>query len=510
VVVAARTSSDEIWSEPRALAELIDRDSKHELEKPRRTTREELGLPLEFDDDLVLGHDAGNRRPAGDGRLEVLDDLPDDSAPITSAPATDSRDFARQLRAKMSMMAQRLFRAPIPPRRLRSGAAPRLSTEIDLACSGKSSRPAGVSPRSKPGRRRANPRDIVTSPGSWDSQVRERARTAAECAASPMPRWCSRRCLRRLDRAGRFRIGDVEKVVFFDRAGRYSRQRAADRMVSSGARGQDHASSTNAVRPWSPSRGADGEILVDSAATARGSSVRRHVEDIVYSLFGWDHGTYHIVADVQPSAERIRLSRHPASLVLEGIRRKLDRTSLERLVGPPSTVIEVRDRERLGGIINMGDLAPEERGALAAFDGQADLAHVARTAGVDVADVLPLAWGLCVLGLATARRTDTEVPEESTALVGETDLAIDRERVRAAGSSSRKPTTSRCSACAAMPPRSRSGARTSRRAATSPPTASPTTCAASSRRSSMTSRMCSTRHSASCATIACGSRTSRT
>ena len=52
-------------------------------------------------------------------------------------------------------------------------------------------------------------------------------------------------------------------------------------------------------------------------------------------------------------------------------------------------------------------------------------------AGVDVADVLPLAWGLCVLGLATARRTDTEVPDESLALVGETDLAIDRERVRA-------------------------------------------------------------------------------
>ena len=94
-------------------------------------------------------------------------------------------------------------------------------------------------------------------------------------------------------------------------------------------------------------------------------------------------------------------------------------------------MIEVRDRERLGGIINIGDLAAEERAALAAFDGQADLAAVARAAGVDVADVLPLAWGLCVLGLATARRTDTEVPDETAALVGETDLAIDRERVRA-------------------------------------------------------------------------------
>src|SRR5690606_24939341 len=50
---------------------------------------------------------------------------------------------------------------------------------------------------------------------------------------------------------------------------------------------------------------------------------------------------------------------------------------------------------------------------------------------VDIADLLPLAWGLCVLGLASARRTDTELSDESNALVGETDLAIDRERVRA-------------------------------------------------------------------------------
>jgi len=177
-----------------------------------------------------------------------------------------------------------------------------------------------------------------------------------------------------------------------------------------------------------------GEILVDFGYLKRREllpAVRRHVEDLVYSLFGWDRGGYAIALDPQPSAERIRLSRHPASLILEGIRRQQDRTTLERLVGPASTVVEVADRDRLGSIVNLADLGAEERAALAAFDGQADLAHVARAANADVADVLPLAWGLCVLGLATARRPDTEVPEESTALVGETDLAIDRERVRA-------------------------------------------------------------------------------
>jgi hypothetical protein len=159
-------------------------------------------------------------------------------------------------------------------------------------------------------------------------------------------------------------------------------------------------------------------------------AVRRHVEDIVYSMFGWDRGHYLISVDPTASVERIRMSRHPAALILEGIRRKLDRSTLERLVGPASTVIEVRDKTRLGGIINTADLAQEERAALAAFDAQADLVAVARTAGVDTADILPLAWGLVALGLAVARRADQEL-EESTALVGETDLAIDRERVRA-------------------------------------------------------------------------------
>jgi len=177
-----------------------------------------------------------------------------------------------------------------------------------------------------------------------------------------------------------------------------------------------------------------GEILVDFGYLKRREllpAVRRHVEDIVYSLFAWERGSYAVMLDAEPCAERIRLSRHAASLILEGIRRKLDRTTLERLIGSTSTVIEVRDRERLGGIVHLGDLAAEERAALAAFDGQADLAQVARTSSVDIADVLPLAWGLCVLGLAVARRTDADHPDESAALVGETDLAIDRERVRA-------------------------------------------------------------------------------
>ncbi|MGE3762666.1 MAG: DUF4388 domain-containing protein [Kofleriaceae bacterium] len=364
--------------------------------------------------------------------------------PSSDALAQDGRDFARQLRAKMSMMAQRLFQGSV------SAAPPSVDlkpkhdhhTEIDLAALGEEQPlDRGVTEIEGRAQRMLDARELTTSPGTWDTAIRERGLPdqgelvrGLSDAAMLLAKMFAQASTGHI----KFRRDDIEKVVYFDQgrpvfaSSSEPRDRMGELLVREGKITASQYERCQAVVAESGRR--MGEILVDFGYLKRREllpAVRRHVEDIVYSLFGWDRGTYHVVIDETPSAERIRLSRHPAALILEGIRRKLDRSSLERLIGAPSTVIEVPDRERLGGIINLGDLAPEERGALAAFDAQSDLATVARAAGVDVADVLPLAWGLCVLGLATARRTDTEVPDEGSALVGETDLAIDRERVRA-------------------------------------------------------------------------------
>lgn len=373
-----------------------------------------------------------------------------DAAAPADVPIDGSGDFARQLRAKMSQMAQRLFaRAPAdgaPARDAPVDVGPRHDhhTEIDLAALAEEPLlgDRGVTEiESRALRIPADAREVSTSPGTWDTQVRERGlpdtgeivRGHSDAAMLLAKTFATQTTCHVA-----FRRGTLEKIVFFD-LGRpvfATSNDPADRMGELLVReGKITAAQyERCQRVVAESGRRMGEILVDFGYLKRREllpAVRRHVEDIVYSLFGWDGGHYRVVPDPVPSAERIRLSRHPAALVLEGIRRKYDRSVLERLVGPPSTILEVPDRERLGGIINLSDLSIEERGALAAVDGQTDLAAVARVAGVDVADLLPLAWGLCVLGLATARRTDTEVPDESTALVGETDLAIDRERVRA-------------------------------------------------------------------------------
>lgn len=424
----------------------------------------------DFEDDLVLGHETAKRpvlaRGADDVVEEVVEDVgeeviepvieevpePAGLAPLPAIAAGQAaeggRDFARQLRAKMSMMAQRLFQGGDASSSPAVDLRPRHDhhTEIDLAALGEepalergSTEIEGRSSRS------GEIRDLTTSPGSWDTQIRERgladtgeiARGVSD-AAMLLAKMFAQASTGRITFRQDGSVGAHEKIVFFDQgrpvfaSSSEPRDRMGELLVREGKITASQYERCQAVVAESGRR--MGEILVDFGYLKRREllpAVRRHVEDIVYSLFQWDRGTYTIAFDATPSSERIRLSRHPAALVLEGIRRKLDRTSLERLIGSASTVIEVPDRERLGGIINLGDLAAEERSALTAFDGQADLSAVARSAGVDVADVLPLAWGLCVLGLATARRTDTEVPDESSALVGETDLAIDRERVRA-------------------------------------------------------------------------------
>ncbi len=447
---------DDPWSAPIPLAELLDRSDRSDRIariSPADIDDSPLGLD-DFADELMVRSGMQTPPPATDDDDDLADlDDPEILVPsrLPAPPEVPDevrggggRDFARQLRAKMSMMAQRLFAGDsqssqgvdLRPRHDHK-------TEIDLAELGEEAplTSRGVTEIER-GMVFADARELTTSPGSWDTQVRERGlpdsgeivRGVSEVALLLAKLFASSAT----GRIGFRRSPDeVEKIVFFD-AGRpvfASSNEPGDRMGELLVReGKITLAQYERCQTQVAQSGRRmGEILVDFGYLKRREllpAVRRHVEDIVYSLFGWDRGHYLITIDPAPSGERIRMSRHPAALILEGIRRKLDRATLERLVGPASTVIEVRDRERLGGIINVADLAPEERAALAAFDGQADLAQVARAGGVDVVDILPLAWGLVVLGLAHARRADAGL-EESTALVGETDLAIDRERVRA-------------------------------------------------------------------------------
>jgi hypothetical protein len=183
-----------------------------------------------------------------------------------------------------------------------------------------------------------------------------------------------------------------------------------------------------------------GEILVEMGFLKRREllpAVRRHVEDIVYSLFAWDSGTWSITPGDGAQDEKIRLATHPTALVLEGIRRKVGLDRLREKIGPQATIVAPLKRDEITGALAEADLSPEERQAADLFDGRRSLSEIATSARIEEQTVYQLAHGLVALGLARLvepSRGETDggrAPVGASSLAGAGDVALDRERVLA-------------------------------------------------------------------------------
>jgi ActR/RegA family two-component response regulator len=182
-----------------------------------------------------------------------------------------------------------------------------------------------------------------------------------------------------------------------------------------------------------------GEILVEMGFLKRREllpAVRRHVEDIVYSLFGWDAGTFRVIPGAAAEDEKIRLATHPHALVLEGIRRKLGLERLRERLGPPATVLVPLARDAIARAVEEADLSPDEREAADLFDGRRTLAQVLAASRLDETSLYQLGYGLWALGLARVVAPKPAAGEgvrapaaSSTPVGGAADMQIDRERV---------------------------------------------------------------------------------
>jgi hypothetical protein len=178
-----------------------------------------------------------------------------------------------------------------------------------------------------------------------------------------------------------------------------------------------------------------GEILVELGFIKPREllpTVRRHLEDIIYSLFGWEGGEF-VATPGEPTGERIRLTRHPAGLVLEGVRRKHDLARLAVRLGTPQAIVAARPSRQLSALISVADLSTTERALVGKLDGERTLDAAARLAELDVLPAMQVTYVLVALGVAEViDRGVGEAPPASArgpVLVGESDLAIDRQRV---------------------------------------------------------------------------------
>jgi hypothetical protein len=168
--------------------------------------------------------------------------------------------------------------------------------------------------------------------------------------------------------------------------------------------------------------------------------VRRHVEDIVYSLFAWDAGEFELTGRDNAQDEKIRLAAHPTAIVLEGIRRKMGLDRLRSRVGPLSSVVVPFKREDLMAALAEADMSPDEREGAELFDGRRSLAEIRAACKLDETSVYHLAYGIAALGLARIQERGREPtdsgrhptgPGATPSLGGAADVRIDRERVLA-------------------------------------------------------------------------------
>ncbi|HUH02585.1 MAG TPA: DUF4388 domain-containing protein, partial [Kofleriaceae bacterium] len=369
------------------------------------------------------------------GLEDELSDLDDDlrrapmrpAQPIAVPAPPEGGAFARDLRRKMSQMAERLF----PHRKdgdrpiVEVGVSHGHETEIDLAALAIETR-LGLEPEPAPYADLASAETYADAEhggtgsgdmgtGGSEEEVTER-RTAGEQAeqsgdlgthdgdvAIVLARAYAANFTGRVV----FRAPPAEKTVHFD-AGRpvfATSNRPHDRMGDLLYReGKITAEQFTRSRELLVESGRRmGEILVEMGFLKRREllpAVRRHIEDILYSLFALTEGQYVMEPGEHVAAERIRLSRHPAALILEGIRRKYSLEQLERRLGAADAVIAVRDPERLKPILSVADLSRSERNAIAALDGDHTLEEVARVGAVSLLEAYQLAFGLVALDAA--------------------------------------------------------------------------------------------------------------
>ncbi|MDQ3699015.1 MAG: tetratricopeptide repeat protein [Gemmatimonadota bacterium] len=142
-----------------------------------------------------------------------------------------------------------------------------------------------------------------------------------------------------------------------------------------------------------------GEILVDQgalSADALRDHVRIQIEEAVFYLFTWTHGTFSFEAEVRPEEQTILVSINPESLLLEGARRVDEWSLIEKKVPGFDVIFEV-DRARLD--TRASELAAEERRLVPLIDGRRDVAALVDESGLGEFDVGKALYGLATAGL---------------------------------------------------------------------------------------------------------------
>ena len=135
--------------------------------------------------------------------------------------------------------------------------------------------------------------------------------------------------------------GKVKKIVYFERGtpvfalSNLLADRFGQFLVRVGKIKPEQLQDASAVASASNRR--TGDVLVERGLlkdTERLYYVGQQVKAIIYSLFGWEDGTYVMSFKEKAAAESIKLDLHPANLIVRGVKKLYKPERLRRLLQP--------------------------------------------------------------------------------------------------------------------------------------------------------------------------------
>lgn len=151
-------------------------------------------------------------------------------------------------------------------------------------------------------------------------------------------------------------------------------------------------------------------------------AIRRHLVDVLHSLFAWEKGHFTYESTLAPADERIVLGVSGERLIVDGVRRRYLLQRSMRHLGPPSSLLIARRQkefapERLG-------LDSRERNLMKLLDGTRSIEDLVFTTGLSEERVYQVLTACEVLGFAQVAVRGLDVDTSN-----ETSNAIDRARI---------------------------------------------------------------------------------
>jgi hypothetical protein len=405
---AARRSADLFVPRPMSAEELVESVRVRLTDGPAQSRQLVAGLePLRSEPSRTVGALApqvADLAPTGRtlDRLAASIDETLDAELLAVARTAVDRPLEDLTDATVAAQASGLVTADGIERRLGQVQTPQA----------RSDRPSGLSPSTA----------VRRGAGPW----------AGDLADTDLPMLLGRAFAEATTGRLRVRREAVEKAIFFE-SGRpvlATSNAVEDRMIEMFLRqGRiTQAQHDRAVQDAAETGRRMGALLVDLGimkSVELLSAVREHYEEIIFSLFAWESGSWAFEPGVVADARRIRLLRHPAALVSAGLRRSYPLSRMKERLGSARNVFVVQARGSALDILTEIGVDADERRVPLLFDGVRSFEEIVRVSGLPEETVYRVTLALWALRLLVSAST----PAGAAVGPQTRDLEIERARI---------------------------------------------------------------------------------